>query len=1293
MPPIKYTLLKLRNTIPATSTIPAIVEGPIKPFPLHVPELVELILSFLSDYHLRVAAGRVCRQWRTIAKELLEREADWTLARADVNKENDDGDWTYPPDTPERWRKLTRRKTWRVRTHDDEVKSPTENPYYDFRPESWEALTGTLKEIIGNRNAQHKRLGLHLACLLNLQRDLLPLLSIVGSRLERLVVDQVLHRPIALESVLALCPRLLHLSLAYPWPYLITDIDSAPFDSEEQPLSPSSPQQSTRILRSLVLRGVIVLKAALLRVICSCPDLCELRLSCFETKPVLSERSAAPPNNPLAFFEAIAESCPRLQSLQFSKAFEMEPMNRRYGFEYHHRIATLFPMAKEWTFEANDLFKLQPYYSKSILGSEYANMTTLVIESPLLDSEFPEKRLNNFLVSTDSSAHNLLHLRVTGLAFSIWWWDLELRQGHTRTIAKEEAIQNEFFCADIWRCRRLKTLHVRLRDKDELSLGETSMRIMCGYVSKVLPELEDLVLEKRFVGFEEDAGLVLLTRLNRLKRLSVVGLFFGDIGNAWVDWLAKDWARTSRTKKQIQNEWRMARSGQKEETVARVPFRTVEDPQPGDSTREYVIDGIDMRYVGQLRDIVEVVKERLADDGVCWPQMEYLRFQSGNGERHWNNSLARVQSKVRKLRPEIDNSRSPDKIPLTKDSPLEVPQILEMIVSNLTSHQVRGSMLPICHQWHLIAQPHAFRSIVWSLDEGAYDDGNGALYEHIFGITRTGQVTSPVVDPLKYLGVTQRLVIRADRREHVYGIPFQWESGFSPASWQVLLEAITITPHLLNLSELRVLCPIDFALEAFELLKCIGSLLTKLRLEVTRHDGTLLASLLSLCPKLEQLTVEFSCSEEVFTQELYSRSGRPSVSQAIPLAHPSLRSLTLRRIAVDEESLLSLVDICFGLEDLVLDQIRGATDNEIEMQDGRARLATVFRSIARVRPGLKRFGFLPCVLRATTELVQATIVPLFSEATEWVFPATSILDVAEICAPGVMVPLDCLDMEGVLDSLGAYRKADPLARYLMPDDVLGTSRIMIWGCRDLQTLHIQVQCPKGDVRSAASSRLVFGYISIVCPALEELRLQKEHLDLSMDGGLCLLARLNRLRSLGLTARDGVWESTPGLDWMAHELSSRQSDKLTRFIDQSISEEVFNSIYRHYPLDYQAPVVPGIPYLPHNNVAFVHGRDVNAGDGGTGGGNEKDASVTAGESTVPNYVIDGIDMRYLSQLQGIVEMCKQRISSGNTTWWPRMEYLEITRKERFSNAYVGTAERTHAQVYQMRPDIEFHTLWR
>lgn len=87
------------------------------------------------------------------------------------------------------------------------------------------------------------------------------------------------------------------------------------------------------------------------------------------------------------------------------------------------------------------------------------------------------------------------------------------------------------------------------------------------------------------------------------------------------------------------------------------------------------------------------------------------------------------------------------------------------------------------------------------------------------------------------------------------------------------------------------------------------------------------------------------------------------------------------------------------------------------------------------------------------------------------------------------------------------------------------------------------------------------------------------------------------------------------------------------------------------------------------------------------------SVSVGSSTVPNYVIDGIDMRYLGQLQGVVEVCKHRILNGNTTWWTRMEYLEIVRKDKLPNAFVGAAERAQVLMCQMRPDIVFYASWR
>ncbi|KAG0375189.1 hypothetical protein BGX24_009423 [Mortierella sp. AD032] len=547
--------------------------------------------------------------------------------------------------------------------------------------------------------------------------------------------------------------------------------------------------------------------------------------------------------------------------------------------------------------------------------------------------------------------------------------------------------------------------------------------------------------------------------------------------------------------------------------------------------------------------------------------------------------------------------------------------------------------------------------------------------------------------------------------------------------------------HPLKISDLQLLCPVDFE-QAFELLIQIGSPLTTLRLESTRRDGNLLDSILNVCTKLKELTVEFSCSDETFYQESFRGPWHPSIGVVNPTPNPSLRSLTLRRIVMDEELLLILVHSCPGLEDLVLDQVTGIAHRELEVQGGRIHVASIFRSIASIRPGLRRFGFLPCVLTKTTELVQARIVPLFSIATEWVFPATSFLSVLELCgwpddilnrhrwtmltsleilvrhkdlnplslglsvhqylctlslsrhllklkAPGVQVPLDCFDIEGVVSAAGSYRQPDhPIWSSTLYDE-LTPRRNNVWGCRDLRVLHVQIQCSKGDCGSDASSRLVFGYISKACPMLEDLRLQKEHLSLSMGGGLCLLRRLNRLKNLALAARDGIWHTAPELDWMSNELSSRQLDDLRSFISQSVSEEIFNPVYRHFPLDYQAPDVPGTPSWKHTNVASGH-------ELGLCGGKEDETSlgmlaVSAG--TVPNFIIGGVDMRYLAQLRDVVEELKRLISSGNTSCWPNMDCLEITRKDARPWGFINVVEKTEAQMHLMRPDIEFHALWK
>ncbi|KAF9115447.1 hypothetical protein BGX27_007822 [Mortierella sp. AM989] len=70
-----------------------------------------------------------------------------------------------------------------------------------------------------------------------------------------------------------------------------------------------------------------------------------------------------------------------------------------------------------------------------------------------------------------------------------------------------------------------------------------------------------------------------------------------------------------------------------------------------------------------------------------------------------------------------------------------------------------------------------------------------------------------------------------------------------------------------------------------------------------------------------------------------------------------------------------------------------------------------------------------------------------------------------------------------------------------------------WACRDLETLHLGFTARFGSSTDAEHSRIMFGYISRYCPQLRDLQINKQMLNLHIDGGLCLLTRLKHLEKL------------------------------------------------------------------------------------------------------------------------------------------------------------------------------------
>ncbi|KAG0308870.1 hypothetical protein BGZ97_013229 [Linnemannia gamsii] len=111
---------------------------------------------------------------------------------------------------------------------------------------------------------------------------------------------------------------------------------------------------------------------------------------------------------------------------------------------------------------------------------------------------------------------------------------------------------------------------------------------------------------------------------------------------------------------------------------------------------------------------------------------------------------------------------------------------------------------------------------------------------------------------------------------------------------------------------------------------------------------------------------------------------------------------------------------------------------------------------------------------------------------------------------------------------------------------------VVWRCRGIHTLHIEVHAPDQFMAKAhVQSRIIFGYVSRVFLQLEELRVHTPHycqttrmfhdircpnIRLELESGLCLLSRLRHLQRLDVRPmNDAAWSinnlKQVDLNWM------------------------------------------------------------------------------------------------------------------------------------------------------------------
>ncbi|KFH62180.1 hypothetical protein MVEG_11819 [Podila verticillata NRRL 6337] len=106
----------------------------------------------------------------------------------------------------------------------------------------------------------------------------------------------------------------------------------------------------------------------------------------------------------------------------------------------------------------------------------------------------------------------------------------------------------------------------------------------------------------------------------------------------------------------------------------------------------------------------------------------------------------------------------------------------------------------------------------------------------------------------------------------------------------------------------------------------------------------------------------------------------------------------------------------------------------------------------------------------------------------------------------------------------------------------------VWACRRLKTLHMGFH-RHGDVNIGAPvhGRILYGYLSRVCPNLQDLQIRMSDIDSSLEGGLCLLSKLQSLQTLviAISAAYQKYERAH-LEWMADCPKSGVWQRLQKF---------------------------------------------------------------------------------------------------------------------------------------------------
>ncbi|KAF9122818.1 hypothetical protein BGW39_009480 [Mortierella sp. 14UC] len=632
----------LRNPFSKTqrvATATATTRPLATPSPFNLPEVLQLIFSYLNDATIRRTAILVCQQWLHLNQGRILRKAicrrDWTSSRPEVVASSLVGaaavHFCLSVNTPHDQDVITRANTVKkvLTLTQEEHQRQAERKQHQHG-----ALVSTQKQTITTTTLYKfsPLQDLHLD--ITTTYDILAIDTLLppNNTLTSLVLTL---RPIknrstitaSLSNILQSCPRL---ATFETYGSQTLDLTWTPFNDQQQPL----------LLRTLVLDSTTFMPADLENLLTFTPRLKVLKLI---SMPTIYYKEYD-----WTQFLVFLRSLPSdLDTVFVSTKYQQS------SSQAQQQLQDSWPVLSGWNLWPLDV---TPTRLKELELYTTNRLTTLDL---LSRSSSPAAHYcKDELTSAPSTLHHvhstsdmLVHLKTLKTVVDrLEDFDIHQRGGYDCLLDwdwkeygayRTRDFQSASTSAAVWRCRGLRTLHLEVHAHGEQTVSQpVHSRIIFGYIARVFPLLEELRVGTPWnclsqnlsqphwptLSFDLEGGMCFLSRLKHLQRLEVTrGNLSGrsrGINKVDVNWLApsgySDKYRTSRRKMMKSKLWKKERT--REDIMETFQEQEVQHQQQQHQEQELMVSrGTDvsadaellgqLQNLGLLKDVEEIVKE------------------------------------------------------------------------------------------------------------------------------------------------------------------------------------------------------------------------------------------------------------------------------------------------------------------------------------------------------------------------------------------------------------------------------------------------------------------------------------------------------------------------------------------------------------------------------------------------------------------------------------------------------------------------------------------------------------